>query len=245
MPSVDPKTFLTIGHLLGLVVGLGGVALLDIYLLRFMRGARIESADVDFVHFVSRLVAVGLALLWASGFGFLMLDAARGGAALANPKLHAKLLIVLVLTGNGILLHARVLPLFGRQVGRGLFEALTRRERALVIASGAVSAASWYTPFLLGAVRELNGAAPASTFIAGYAALVLAAAAGLMLATHGARAATGGAARAFPDAEGSRWTAGLGLPRELSTNGSSNYPAVVAASGFPEGLAREEPVGAG
>ncbi len=198
MTFVDPKTLLTIGHLLGLVLGLGGVALLDLYLLRFIRGARIAPADVDLVHFVSRLVAAGLALLWASGVGFLLLDAAHGGTALADPKLHAKLLIVLVLTGNGLLLHARVLPLFARQVGRGLFEALTGRERALVIASGAVSAASWYTPFLLGAVRELNGAAPVSTFMAAYTALVLVAAFGSLIATQGARAAAGPSAGRSP-----------------------------------------------
>jgi hypothetical protein len=80
------------------------------------------------------------------------------------------LVVVAVLTANGAALHARVLPVFDRNLGRGLFDGIGLPGRALMLGCGAVSCVSWAVAFLLGAVRELNFAAPLTVFLGAYAA---------------------------------------------------------------------------
>lgn len=165
---MELKTVFLLGHLAGLALGLGGVTVLDLYLLRFLRGASVRAADLDLVRFVARLVSFGLVLLWASGLGFIAEYWVTSPHLLMNGKLQAKILIVLLLTANGLLLHAQVLPMFARSLGRGLLEGLTRRHRILALGCAAISVTGWYAAFFLGALRELNFAAPPVVFLATY-----------------------------------------------------------------------------
>lgn len=166
---MDPKTWLVLLHLLGLVVGLGSVTTLDFYLLKFLRGDTVTRSDAHLVELVSKLALAGLVCLWISGAGFLTLAWLNTPELLASPKLHAKLLIVLILTVNGGLLHFKVLPQVERAVGRPLFcKSGARSDRIWMRVCGAVSAASWWTPFVLGTVRELNYAAPIWVFLGAY-----------------------------------------------------------------------------
>lgn len=169
---MEVKTVLLLVHLAGLVLGLGGVVVLDLYLMRFLRGASVREADGEFVRFVARLVSLGLVLLWASGLGFLAEYWTTDPRLLTNGKVHAKLVIVFTLTVNGMVVHARVLPLFARNLGRGLFDGLTPQERLLTFGCAAVSATGWYAAFVLGAVRELNFVAPVGMFLVVYLAML-------------------------------------------------------------------------
>ncbi len=165
---MELQSVFLLGHLAGLALGLGGVTVLDLYVLRFLRGAPVRAADLELVRFVARLVSFGLVLLWASGLGFLVNYWVTDPHLLMNGKLQAKILIVLLLTANGLVLHARVLPIFGRSLGRGLLEGLTRGHRNLALGCAAISITGWYAAFLLGALRELNFAAPPEVFLAAY-----------------------------------------------------------------------------
>jgi hypothetical protein len=167
------KTILLTVHVSGLLVGMGTALFLDLHLFRFLRGRLIRDADVDVIHLGSCVVALGLGLLWISGIGFVTLAWTTDPAVLQNPKLHSKLLAVSVLTINGILLHLLVLPRFAANLHRPLFAGLSVHERIAVVASGAVSGASWLYAFLLGMIRELNFAAPVQTFLWAYCALLL------------------------------------------------------------------------
>lgn len=170
---MDPKTYLVLLHLVGLVVGLGSVTTLDIYLLKFLRGDTVTRSDAHLVDLVSKLAAVGLACLWVSGIGFLAMLWMNSPELLGNPKIHAKMIIVGILTINGAFLHFKVLPLVERAVGRPLFcKSGDRSDRIWMRVCGAVSAASWWTPFFLGTVRELNFAAPIWVFLGAYAILL-------------------------------------------------------------------------
>jgi hypothetical protein len=174
MPMLHLKTFMIMTHLLGLTIGLGGATILDIMLARLaIRGRAIQQSDADLVHMISQLVSYALVALWISGVGFLIQYWYDTPELLANPKLVAKIAVVVVLTINGMVLHARVLPLLYRNVGRPLFDGLKGKEQFLMIACGAISVVSWYTPFVLGLAKELNRVVPASTILAVYAALVI------------------------------------------------------------------------
>ena len=50
------------------------------------------------------------------------------------------------LTLNGVFIHRSVLPLVRRNVGRGLFEGMSGRQRSLLLASGVVSAVALAVP---------------------------------------------------------------------------------------------------
>lgn len=166
-------TSLRLVHFLGLAIGLGSATLLDFIILRFMVQRSISKEGRDIVIFGSRFISLGLAMLWLSGAGFLAVYAMTDPALLTNPKIWAKLGIVAALTLNGLVIHRFVLPIIGRQMARGLFHGLSRRQRTILLACGSVSAISWYTPVVLGAAPQLNFVVPAAWILGIYVTAVL------------------------------------------------------------------------
>src|SRR5882724_1881112 len=174
MPLLHIKTFLTMGHLIGLTIGLGGATILDIIMLRLgIQGKAIAQSDVNIVALVSKLVTWALVALWVSGIGFEIQSWFVSPEIMANPKVYAKLAIVVILTVNGMVLHSRVLPIVYRRVGQPLFDGLHGRELNLMLSCGTISMFSWYIPFFLGIAREMNFVVPASYILAAYGAIVL------------------------------------------------------------------------
>lgn len=170
---MELKTGLTIAHLIGLALGVGGATLMDMIMIRFMVRGRISREHAEFVHFSSQLVAAGLVMLWASGISFLAYYSFYSQESLSNPKVYAKMVIVAILTLNGMLIHKYVLPMIDRNVGKRLFDDVSRQQKMWMLTAGAVSATSWYVPLALGALREFNFVMPASHILLGYGALLL------------------------------------------------------------------------
>ncbi|MDR7038612.1 hypothetical protein J2X36_003382 [Methylobacterium sp. BE186] len=160
LPPVRLLTLLVGLHLIGLCFGLGGATMLDFWILRWMRWGGMPPEIERTFHFISKVVAVGIGLLWLSGLGFLALYSVESPEKLANPKLWAKVTIVAVLTVNGALIHALVLPSVLQDVRRPMLAGVSRVETGVFLASGAISGVSWYTAFALGLVRELNDRVP-------------------------------------------------------------------------------------
>jgi hypothetical protein len=220
---IEPRTALLILHAMGFALGLGVAIFLDVHMLRVLKGQRrVEATDVALLRTGSALVAVGLALLWLSGAGLTTLAWEHNPAFLDNPKLHAKLCIVMALTINGVLLHRVVLPHVEAQVGRGLFDEAGLGRRTLLVTCGAVSVVSWTASFLLGMVRELNFTVSAVTILGVYAlALLLALAMALRLAPLGAAARA--ERRTAAAAPGEVWWDGR---PPLSQQGRRPWPSV-------------------
>ncbi len=166
------KTGLRVTHFVGLVLGLGAATSLDLIILRFLAKGTVSSDHYHTVEFASKVVSAGLLLLWISGFGFLLHYGLFDPAKLGNQKIWAKMAIVAVLTLNGVFIHRSVLPILRRNIGRNLFDGLTSMQRGLLLASGVVSATSWYVPLLLGSVPQLNFVVPAWIILSVYAALL-------------------------------------------------------------------------
>jgi ABC-type proline/glycine betaine transport system permease subunit len=134
------KAFLIVTHLLGLTIGLGGATIIDLILCRLViRGRAIQQTVAGLVQVISQLVSYALVAVWISGTGFLIQCWYRTPELLTNPKFVAEIAIVVVLTINGMVLHARVLPLLYRNVGRPLFAGLHAKHQFLTIACGAIS----------------------------------------------------------------------------------------------------------
>ncbi|WP_245291925.1 hypothetical protein [Methylobacterium tarhaniae] len=165
-PPIRVLTLLVALHLVGLSFGLGGATMLDFWILRWMRWGSLPAEIARIFLFVSKVVSVGLGLLWLSGLGFLAVYAAESPEKFDNPKLWAKLVVVLALTINGLLIHAVVLPGVLRDIRRPMLDGVSGMGTGVFLVSGAVSGVSWYTAFALGLMRELNGRVPAGLLLA-------------------------------------------------------------------------------
>lgn len=173
LPPLKLRTVLIALHLVGFAIGLGGVTMLDFWILRWMRGWPVTADIVRTFQFVSKAIGVALAVLWASGIGFVALYQVAMPELLANPKLWAKTAIVVVLTANGLFVHRHVLPVLISDIGGPLFQDYPPRRRSMLFAAGALSGVSWYAAFALGTFRELNGTVPATRLLALWLTAVL------------------------------------------------------------------------
>lgn len=169
------KSILSLGHLVGLVLGLGTTLYLDGGCVLSIAGRSWDGyrsfMSGSLFGFATRYVIVGLAILWITGCGFLIHYAVFSPEKLANPKIYAKLALVSVLSINGYLLHHHVLRRVAEMKDCG--HLLTSRVGRLCLLSGAVSAASWTGAFLLGALPVLNNKVSFFMLVAIWAVFVL------------------------------------------------------------------------
>ncbi len=165
LPPVKVLTLLVGLHLVGLCFGLGGATMLDFWILRWMRWGGLPPEIARIFLFVSKVCTVGIVLLWLSGLGFLAVYATESPEKLQNPKLWAKITVVVVLTLNGLVIHSAILPGILRDVGRPMLDGISGARTGIFLVSGAVSGMSWYTAFALGLMRELNGTVAYGTLI--------------------------------------------------------------------------------
>lgn len=155
---------LLFAHLLAFAVAFATVLRED---ARLLRERRIE---FDRLRAAARVLTWALALLWLSGLALVMLDTGADAARIAaNPKLVAKLLVVSVLTANGMALHGLVFARLARAPERDPL------ALALPAVLGAVSSASWLCASFIGASRIIAPAMRLADYFALYA-LTLAAA---------------------------------------------------------------------
>jgi hypothetical protein len=169
---VEIKTLLVIAHVLSAVFGVGGALMLDLHLLRHMRGRPLRLADVALVEFLGRFVKGGVIGLWATGILIMSLAPDGPTSVFAVTKVQAKLVIVVVLTLNALFIETLALPLIKRNAGRCLFDGVDEKQRSLLIAFGVTSGVSWLLPFVLGLAKELN-AVPAGEILAAYALFLI------------------------------------------------------------------------
>jgi hypothetical protein len=179
MTTLTVLTILRLVHLTGLIMGFGGAVLADYTI--FSHGVIRPVGDYTIfqTRLLSHIVSIGLCILWVSGFALIMVKLQLQPDFMQNPKVWAKIVVVVMLTINGILVHRYILPLVTRSQGRRLFDGVTVRQIAGLTFLGSVSLVSWSLPFVLGKAAGLNFITPMSSILATYLALVLVAWLGL------------------------------------------------------------------
>ena len=216
MTTLTVLTILRLVHLMGLIMGLGGALLADYTI--FSRGV-IRPVN-DYTIFQSRLlshiVSIGLCILWVSGFALIMIKLQLQPDFMQNPKIWAKIVIVVMLSINGILVHKLILPLLVRSAGYRLFDGATTRQIAGMTFLGSVSLVSWSLPFILGKAAGLNFITPMSSILATYLTCILAAWLGLFAVMSCIRSIQVLAARqsAEPDMAAKSWDEQIAALRE-------------------------------
>jgi len=150
-------------HLIACCVGIGLVLTNDIaFVMQLLRGDHSLRQDPDLIQKIyakhlsvlQNTLSVALITLWVTGIAVVVLDASTAGwAYYLNPKIQAKVVIVALLTLNGVLLHNAVMPALKKS---GALLNLSFGQRVLAVFAGSVSAVSWFYAAILGIGRPLN-----------------------------------------------------------------------------------------
>lgn len=141
-------------HLVACCVAIGLVLTSDIAMVRDL-WKRKSFTEHDLAHMESlqRSVVWALIGLWVTGTAIIGIDyLGKGTEYFMNPKLHAKVIIVVLLTYNGVLLHNLVLPALKKA---GSLLELGFSARMLALFCGSLSAVSWMYAAMLGVGRPL------------------------------------------------------------------------------------------
>jgi hypothetical protein len=142
-------------HWLGIIMGLGGAILADIYSVRNAVFKPISNHTVNFIHGVAKIVTTGLVLLIFSGGILLAYKVFAAPEFMLGTKIWTKLTIVFMLCVNGINLHTFVLPALESRIGKTLFSDQVSGENISHIFAGAISFVSWTAAFSLGFMKTL------------------------------------------------------------------------------------------
>ena len=160
-----------IAHVLGLVMSFGAVMFLDLFLLRYLLFRPVPAHAYEVAHFGSCLVIAGLAAMWVTGLTFLLIYWAVDPVKLDNPKIMAKVVVVALLSINGLLIHNKILPLLKVKVGRKILEGESAANARVILATGAISFTSWMFAVVLGLSKELNFTVSGASLLLAYALL--------------------------------------------------------------------------
>lgn len=149
------KVIFNVLHLVGVALGVGGATVTDALFFKFLKDFRISGWEARVMSMVSDVIWVGLGLLYISGVGLFL---SNPEVYMASSKFLTKMLIVLVITINGIVLNAFLTPrlkhiTFHQRHDHHPGELHVLRKCAF--ASGAISITSWYIALILGALRSI------------------------------------------------------------------------------------------
>lgn len=164
-PSIDLYTVFVILHLIGMGFGIVGATISDLLFFRSIKDKKLDKKEFDIMHFVSKIIWAGLFVAIASGAGFLYLYISQDMTIIvngevvdkiSNPKIWAKVTIISIIALNGLFIHRKVLPIFRKSIGQNINKSEVSKNLTLVLTSGALSATSWYSAFIMGAWSGLN-----------------------------------------------------------------------------------------
>ncbi|MEH6477851.1 MAG: hypothetical protein V7727_19325, partial [Sneathiella sp.] len=97
-------TALKFTHIVSLVLGVGGAIIADLFVVGLLRKP-LRKMELRLLENLEKVVFIGLLMLWVSGVGFFVEYQFFTPEKLSNPKIMAKLSIVLIVTLNGLLFH--------------------------------------------------------------------------------------------------------------------------------------------
>jgi hypothetical protein len=148
-------------HLLATCLSLGVIMLTDARLLAKVLGYKVVIPPP--ARFETRGIMLALLLLVTSGAALIGLADGGASAALTNPKLQAKLMLVAVLGVNAFALHYLVFPLLERAMPVRRWSSMQRTLTAIVVG---VSNGLWMYCAFLGIARPWNHTVPTGAVLA-------------------------------------------------------------------------------
>ncbi len=142
-------------HALSAGVGIGAVFTTDFLFFKFTKeDRRLSEKNAEIMKGLSRIIWIAITLLLASGIYLV----ATKMAVMQNPKFLLKMIVVAIVLLNGLLLNIFLTPRLHRIAFHDDVLAPTDSHdnvRKIAMASGAISAFSWATAFLLGKLNTI------------------------------------------------------------------------------------------
>lgn len=169
------KSLIIFVHLAGLALGVGGAWTLDIYILRKMYKSPVTQENIQIIRFVSKIVLIGMAMLWLSGLLFIVFYYFAQPESLLNHKIWAKLVMVMILTVNGYCLHEFVLPVIVNNKNKVIISAVSLGQLNILTLVGSISFITWPLVMLLGTFKSINFVFSFFDILAVYVLILLAA----------------------------------------------------------------------
>jgi hypothetical protein len=167
------RGIIRIFHFIGLSMGLGAATLLDLMIIRFFLGQEMTQQKFEMFRFLADLVNVGLKLLWVTGLSFLIFYWMTDPVKLGNEKVWAKMVIVAILTINGVFIHRTVIPFMHGQIGQTMLAGVPFRKKFTFVTMGMISFVSWYGPVIIANLPQLNFQVPMVQILIAYAVVLL------------------------------------------------------------------------
>jgi hypothetical protein len=204
-------------HLIACCVAIGLVLTSDITMVKdLLKGDPAARVDSQHMSQLQKTVSIALIGLWLSGIALVSLDASvKGWQYFANPKLQAKVLIVVLLTLNGVVLHQHILPWLQKA---GSLLKLSFSQTLKAIFAGSVSGVSWFYAAMLGVGKPLAWKYPLVDLIAAYPLLIVGGFFSMLLLTVWAKYRASGEYDAFQrtiqfaEPEANAWANRIWLP---------------------------------
>lgn len=149
------KSYVTLLHLIGFMLGVGGATISDILFLRFLRDFKISEEEKSILKLMSQIVWFGLCIIILSGLGLFIPESER---LLASDKFFVKMIVVGVIIINGAILNLLVTPKLLNIAWKTETMNVKRVSRMshIAFATGSISFVSWYTALLLGFARNVT-----------------------------------------------------------------------------------------
>lgn len=155
---MDIALFLTLFHIIGVAIGVGGATVSDVLFFRALKDKRISADELGLLHTLGMMLWVGLIILIASGIGFVTLQYVMSGTSsyIVSAWFQAKMTIIAVLVTNACVMHWYVFPFMKSHLDTSLTHKKVAPHFALLASTGVVSITSWYSALVLGVTRGLD-----------------------------------------------------------------------------------------
>lgn len=142
-------TIAVVGHVIGAVLGVGGVTVNDLALLRAIGDGDLGVAYQKSARTYSAIIWLGWLLLAGSALYLALTN----DWVLRSPRMQVKIALFSLLTLNGLVMGAVLIPRLHRLTRSDWQDKSTalRQFVLLGVFPGALSLASWYTVLILGA----------------------------------------------------------------------------------------------
>lgn len=174
------KTGLVFAHFVASAVALAAILRADFLILLRFNSALSPKACAR-IRGVKSVVSAALMVLWVTGLAICLQGYLQGPAYLMNQKLWMKVLVVLVLSVNGLFLHRFAF----RFIRPGVCLAdVALRHRVMMTGLAGLSSGSWLFACFLGIARALNNKPNLGELLGVYASLLSVVLVSGLLVTH-------------------------------------------------------------
>lgn len=149
------RASLTLFHIFGVSLGVGGAIIADVFFFRFLKDFKISHEEADTLRMLSNIIWFAIVTLVVTGVGLFWPESAR---LAESGKFLAKMVAVLVLIINGFMLNFLIAPKlveisFDKDYGDE--EKELRHLKKLAFFSGGISLTSWMFVFVMGGLRRV------------------------------------------------------------------------------------------